>query len=145
MTLRFRTSLLLLLVLASTACDPLFAVVVTVPVARPVSESCAKLVFDSIARPPRNVPSDPQGPPRRSIAFVDGIPYGGITQHENSDSTAALERSIGRFGPNGGRFSKTEVDTIAKELSAALTHVRDACGGVAPTGAPPYKVKQRPL
>ncbi len=130
---------------SAPGCDPYFQVVVTVPMARPLPTVCADSTFDAIVHPRRVNPADPQGPPLRGTAFVDGLPYTDLMQHQYKDTTATLETSVGRFGPFGGRFSKGEADTIGRELSATLTRVREACGGSALPGAPPYRVKQRPL
>ena len=136
---------LVMLLVPAAGCDPYFQVVVTVPIARPLPTVCADSTFDAIVHPRRVNPADSQGPPLRGTAFVDGLPYADLEQHRYKDSTAALETSVGRFGPFGGRFSKAEADTIGRELSATLTKVRDACGGSALPGAPPYRVKQKPL
>ena len=44
------------------------------------------------------------------MAFVNGLPYEELEQHQYKDGTAALETSVWRWGPNGGRFSNLEAD-----------------------------------
>ena len=134
-----------LLSLLITACDPYYRVVVTVPMAHALATVCVQAAFDSIVRPLRTDPSNPQGSPLRNIVFVAGEPYADLEQHEYKDSTAALETSVGRWSFLGGRFNRAEVDTIGRELSATLTTVRDKCGGAVVAGTPPYRVKQRPF
>jgi len=135
----------LFILLALAGCDPSFGVIVTVPLPRPIAIACAESTFDSIAHPRRVNPINPQGPPVRGMAFVNGRPYEELEQHQYKDGTAALETSVWRWGPNGGRFSNLEANTVGRVLSATLTRVRDACGGSAVPGAPPYSVKRKPF
>src|SRR5256885_11993607 len=124
----------ILLSLLLTGCDPYYRVIVTVPMARPLSTACVQAVFDSIVRPPPTNPSNPQEPPLRNIVFVAGQPYADLRQYEYKDSTAALETSVGRWSFLGGRFNRAEVDTIGGQLTSTLTTVLDACGGAALAG-----------
>ena len=140
-----RLSTLMAMLVALGGCDPYFQVIVTVPMARRLPMACAESSFDRIANPRRPNPADPQGPPLRGIAFVDGLPYADLKQHEYPDSTAALETSVGRISFRGGRFSKAEEDIIVRDLSATLIKVRDACGGTALAEARPYRVQQKPF
>src|SRR2546430_17187028 len=109
--------------------------------ARPLATACVQAAFDSIVRPPRTNPSNPQEPPLRNIVFVAGQPYADLRQYEYKDSTAALETSVGRWSFLGGRFNRAEVDTIGGDLSSTPPAVRDAGGGAAlARDAPPLGV-----
>jgi hypothetical protein len=132
---------------AAIACEPYYRVVVTAPLARPLSSDCIRSALDTIARSPRTVAEVDKPPPKvvRATRFLlgGGTPYATVWHYEYRDSTAALETLVGR-PPPGPRFSRAEAENLGQEMGTTLLRVRDACGGSGVSGSPPYRIKRKP-
>jgi hypothetical protein len=142
-------TLLSLVLGPAIACDPYYQIVVTAPLARPLSADCVRSALDTITRSTRTLAEPDSHPPKRAHGTLfrlgGGTPYAAVRQYEYRDSTAALETQVGRFGPFGGRFSKVEAESLGHEMGAILLRVRDTCGGSGLIGSSPYEVKRKPL
>jgi hypothetical protein len=138
---------LLLLLAATTACDPYWRLVVTAPLARPLTTDCIRSALDSVTHGPLTtvrLDSLARSGTRATI-FVPGRPasYGAVWQYEYPDSTAALETQVGRVP--GNHFSAAEAESLGTVMGTRLLRVRDACGGSGVTGSSPFRVQRRPL
>jgi hypothetical protein len=93
-----------------------------------------------VARPDTTLPKGARG----TIFLFGGYgPSSALRQYEYVDGTGALETQIGRIPAN--RYSKSEADSLGTLMGATLLRVRDACGGAGVNGAPPYRIKRKPL
>jgi hypothetical protein len=131
---------------AATACDIAYRVIVTAPLAHPLSTDCIRSALDKITRSTRTTVEPDKYPPNgaRGTLFQlgGGTPYELVRQFEYGDSTAALETHVMRFP--SPRFSKPEADGLGREMGATLLRVRDACGGSGRIGSSPYQIKRQP-
>ncbi len=137
----------LLAVLAglTAQCDFSSMVVVTAPLMRPLPSACIKTTLDTITGRPQTRVEVDHAPPKGghgTIFWLDALtPYRVVEQYEYRDSTATLETYVSRFP--GRPFNKAEAESLGKQMGATLLRVRDACGGSAMHGAPPYNVKRK--
>jgi len=104
-----------LILAALSACDPMFRLEVTAPVAHAAQRSCLQTTIAELG-------------PRAPI----------IRQWGSRDGTAVL---VAMTRGRTLRYSGTEADSIAR----ILLRVRDTCGAAGVQGAPPYRVKQTPF
>jgi hypothetical protein len=129
----------------TTQCDFGAMVVVTAPLTHPLPSVCIKSALDTITRSPRTRVAVDSAPPKEGRGTIfwlgGGTPYEAVEQYEYRDGTASLETSVSRF-PAGG-VTKSEAESLGKDMGTTLLRVRDACGGFGLTGSQPYKVKRK--
>ena len=119
--------------IVAAGCDPYHMVVVTVPLAEPLPDSCLRTALKSVTG---SSTVDPVGPPHhlgKAVAAVryrtsgqtDGFRL--VTQLYYLDSTASLQTYVGRIGKS---FSRAEADSAAPGMATMLFAVSDHCQGV---------------
>jgi len=135
--------LVVALVITLWGCDPYYRVIVSAPLVRPLADSCAQQVFQTLtAIPPFHVAPHSAGTKSDTTALLTYLgALSSVQQVRHKDSTALLEASVGRMWY---RFDRDEMERIGNALGPTLLRVRDECGGVALTSIP-YKVRRSPF